>query len=35
MEDIKEQTSRIPRIGELAPAFEAVTSHGTLKLEDF
>jgi peroxiredoxin (alkyl hydroperoxide reductase subunit C) len=26
---------RMPRIGEAAPAFEAVTTHGTLKLSDF
>ena len=35
MEEIKEQTGHMPRIGEPAPAFEAVTTHGMLKLEDF
>ena len=35
MEEIKEQISRMPRIGELAPVFEAPTTHGVLKLEDF
>ena len=35
MEEAREQISHMPRIGEAAPAFEAVTSHGTLKLEDF
>lgn len=35
MEGIKEQTGHMPRIGEPAPAFEAVTTHGVLKLEDF
>ena len=35
MEETKEQISHMPRIGEPAPAFEAVTTPGTLKLEDF
>ncbi|TET41815.1 MAG: peroxiredoxin [Dehalococcoidia bacterium] len=35
MEQVTEQISRMPRIGEPAPAFEAATSHGVLKLEDF
>jgi peroxiredoxin (alkyl hydroperoxide reductase subunit C) len=34
-EIIKEQTGRMPRIGEPAPAFEAITTHEVLKLEDF
>jgi peroxiredoxin (alkyl hydroperoxide reductase subunit C) len=35
MEEVKEQTISLPRLGEAAPAFEAVTTHGVLKLEDF
>lgn len=35
MEELKEQVFRMPRIGETAPAFEAVTTHGVLKLDDF
>jgi len=35
MEEAKEQIRPMPRIGELAPAFEAVTTQGVLKLEDF
>jgi peroxiredoxin (alkyl hydroperoxide reductase subunit C) len=35
MEEAKEQTRPMPRIGELAPAFEAATTQGALKLEDF
>jgi peroxiredoxin (alkyl hydroperoxide reductase subunit C) len=35
MEEPKEQTRPMPRIGELAPAFEAATTQGALKLEDF
>jgi len=35
MEEAKENIVTIPRIGESAPAFEAATTHGTLKLEDF
>ena len=35
MEETKEQIGHMPRIGEMAPAFEAVTTHGMLKLEDF
>lgn len=35
MEEVKENMITIPRIGESAPAFEAATTHGTLKLEDF
>ena len=35
MEEVREQVSRIPRIGEPAPSFGAVTTHGMLKLEDF
>jgi hypothetical protein len=35
MEEVKEQIGRMPRIGEPAPVFEAATTPGTLKLEDF
>ena len=35
MEEVKEQVISLPRLGESAPAFEAVTTHGVLKLEDF
>jgi len=35
MEEVKEQVISLPRLGEPAPAFEAVTTHGVLKLEDF
>ena len=35
MEEMKEYAGRIPRLGEPAPAFEAITTHGVLKLEDF
>jgi len=35
MEEVKEQIISLPRLGESAPAFEAVTTHGVLKLEDF
>ncbi len=35
MEEVKEQVISLPRIGEPAPAFEAITTHGMLKLEDF
>lgn len=35
MEEVKEQTSSLPRLGDPAPAFEAVTTHGILKLQDF
>ncbi len=35
MEQLQEQEARLPRIGEAAPDFEAVTTHGVLKLEDF
>jgi len=35
MEEAKEQVISLPRLGEPAPAFEAVTTHGVLKLEDF
>jgi len=35
MEELKEQVVSMPRIGELAPAFVAPTTHGELKLEDF
>ncbi len=32
---MEEQEHRLPRIGEAAPAFEAESTFGTLKLEDF
>ncbi|NYT01002.1 MAG: peroxiredoxin [Methanocellales archaeon] len=36
MEDeLGERYPRLPRLGEKAPDFEAVTTHGTLKLSDF
>ncbi|MGB2799138.1 MAG: peroxiredoxin [Dehalococcoidia bacterium] len=35
MEQLKEQITSLPRIGEAAPDFKAVTTHGVLKLEDF
>jgi len=35
MEDVKQQVVSLPRLGEPAPAFEAATTHGVLKLEDF
>ncbi len=35
MEEAKEQVISMPRIGDLAPHFEAVTTHGVLKLEDY
>jgi hypothetical protein len=35
MEEVNEQLISLPRLGEPAPAFEAVTTHGVLKLGDF
>ncbi len=35
MEKPEQPTIRMPRIGEPAPQFEAVTTQGTIKLEDF
>jgi peroxiredoxin (alkyl hydroperoxide reductase subunit C) len=35
MEEVKERVISFPRIGEPAPAFEAATTHGVLKLDDF
>ena len=36
MEEIQEKlVPAFPQLGEPAPQFEAVTTHGTLKLEDF
>jgi peroxiredoxin (alkyl hydroperoxide reductase subunit C) len=35
MEELQVQAISLPRIGEPAPDFEAVTTHGVLKLEDF
>ena len=34
MEELKQEI-RLPRIGDPAPDFEAVTTHGTIKLEDY
>jgi peroxiredoxin (alkyl hydroperoxide reductase subunit C) len=35
MEGEREETARLPRLGEPAPDFEAVTTQGLLKLEDY
>jgi peroxiredoxin (alkyl hydroperoxide reductase subunit C) len=35
MEEVKEQTISLPRLGQPAPPFEAVTTHGVIKLEDY
>ena len=35
MEESVEKNISLPRIGDPAPDFEAVTTHGTLKLEDY
>ena len=35
MEELKEKVISFPRIGDPAPAFEAATTHGVIKLEDF
>jgi len=35
MEEVKEQVISLPRLGEPAPTFEAITTHGMLKLGDF
>ena len=35
MEEVQQQVISLPRLGQPAPAFEAVTTHGVLKLEDF
>ena len=35
MEEVKETAVAIPRIGEKSPDFEATTTHGVLRLEDF
>ena len=35
MEEVREQVVGLPRLGEPAPAFEAATTQGTAKLEDF
>jgi len=35
MEEIKQPSSTIPKLGMPAPQFEAVTTHGTLRLSDF
>lgn len=34
MEELKQEI-RLPRLGDQAPDFEAVTTHGTIKLEDY
>jgi len=35
MEELQEKVISLPRLGEAAPAFEATTTHGVLKLDDF
>ena len=35
MEEVKEQTPNLPQLGKPAPPFEAITTRGMLKLEDF
>jgi peroxiredoxin (alkyl hydroperoxide reductase subunit C) len=35
MEENREETTHLPRLGEPAPAFEVVTTQGVLKLEDY
>jgi peroxiredoxin (alkyl hydroperoxide reductase subunit C) len=35
MEEVKERVISLPRLSEPAPAFEAATTHGALKLDDF
>jgi len=35
MEEVQQQVISLPRLGQPAPAFEAVTTHVVLKLEDF
>jgi len=35
MEEVKEQVPTMPRLGEPAPPFEAVTTQGVIKLEDY
>jgi peroxiredoxin (alkyl hydroperoxide reductase subunit C) len=35
MEEVKEQTPTLPQLGQPAPPFEAVTTHGVIKLEDY
>jgi peroxiredoxin (alkyl hydroperoxide reductase subunit C) len=35
MEEVKEQTVNLPQLGQPAPPFEAVTTHGVIKLEDY
>jgi peroxiredoxin (alkyl hydroperoxide reductase subunit C) len=35
MEEVKEQVISLPRLGQPAPPFEAVTTQGTIKLEDY
>jgi peroxiredoxin (alkyl hydroperoxide reductase subunit C) len=35
MEEVKEKVISLPRLGDPAPDFEAVTSQGTIKLEDY
>jgi peroxiredoxin (alkyl hydroperoxide reductase subunit C) len=35
MEELKEQTPSLPQLGKPAPPFEAVTTQGVIKLEDY
>jgi peroxiredoxin (alkyl hydroperoxide reductase subunit C) len=35
MEEVKEKVISLPRLGDMAPAFEAPTTYGVLKLVDF
>ena len=35
MEELREEIISFPRVGEMAPSFEAVSTHRTLRLEDF
>jgi peroxiredoxin (alkyl hydroperoxide reductase subunit C) len=35
MEEVKEQAPSMPQLGQPAPPFEAVTTHGVIKLEDY
>src|SRR4030042_5763014 len=35
MEETKEQMPSLPQLGQPAPSFEAVTTHGVIKLEDY
>ncbi len=35
MEELREQEARLPRLGDPAPDFEVITTHGTIRLEDY